>query len=413
MTASLSDAELRDLLLQRVERAQEQAAEVLLAVSTHAVKGLNLSDFYRRLARTVGELVGAGRVLFWRLDEDGLLSPVAGGYRADATFLRRLRPTPCTANGDDLASKVVYGDLVVRASAAGAPAEFASVLEDLGVSSLISVPWRAADQRLGLVSAYDSTRPDGFSQEDAWVLQNAGLAAGLVTRLWLANEDLRGSVERLAKVDAARQMVLRNMNAVVERERKRFVSELHDDALQKLTAAELHLARVSAGENADIDALESVRSLLQQTETALRRLVLDIPPPSIESTGGLEQSIRDRLEVMASSGIKPELELDLPADLSLDTRTMVFREVAEALGNVERHSKATTVVVTLTVVDGGVQGAIRDDGQGFDVAERTRLPGHLGLLALRERALMAGGRYRIDSRPGAGTNIEFWIPLAQ
>jgi len=41
------------------------------------------------------------------------------------------------------------------------------------------------------------------------------------------------------------------------------------------------------------------------------------------------------------------------------------------------------------------------------------LPGHLGLLALRERALMAGGRYSIDSNPGEGTTIEFWIPLDQ
>jgi signal transduction histidine kinase len=56
---------------------------------------------------------------------------------------------------------------------------------------------------------------------------------------------------------------------------------------------------------------------------------------------------------------------------------------------------------------------IVDNGRGFVVAERSNLPGHLGLLALRERALMAGGRYNIESRPGAGTTVEFWIPLGQ
>jgi len=69
------------------------------------------------------------------------------------------------------------------------------------------------------------------------------------------------------------------------------------------------------------------------------------------------------------------------------------------------------VKVSLSIVDGGVLGTVRDDGQGFEVAERSNLPGHLGLLALRERSLMAGGRYKIESAPGAGTQVEFWMPL--
>ena len=57
-------------------------------------------------------------------------------------------------------------------------------------------------------------------------------------------------------------------------------------------------------------------------------------------------------------------------------------------------------------------GVVDDDGAGFSVADRSNLPGHLGLLALRERALMAGGWYKIESQPGAGTHVEFWIPVS-
>src|SRR5206468_8979604 len=128
-------------------------------------------------------------------------------------------------------------------------------------------------ERLGLVAAYDSARPGGFSREESWVLQTAGLAAGQVTRLWHAQEDLRKSVDRLTKVDSARQLLLKNMTTVVEKERKRFVSELHDDALQKLTAAELQVARLPTGGTLDAPALERLRHLLEQTESALRRLV--------------------------------------------------------------------------------------------------------------------------------------------
>jgi signal transduction histidine kinase len=399
--------------VRRVERAHEQAVEVLTSVSSHAAKGENLTDFYRRLARTVGELVGAERVLFWRLGPDHKLAPLRGGYRIDDQLLARLKPTPCEPDGDDLASRVVYHDLIFRANRTSDPPEYGYVLEILGVNSAISVPWRAGDERLGLVAAYDSTRPGGFSREDTWVLQKAGLAAGLVTLLWHTQDDLRKTVERLTKVDSARQMLLKNMTTVVEKERKRFVSELHDDALQKLTAAELAIARLAPNVPIDPQQHERVKTLLEQTESSLRRLVFEVRPPALEGPDGLAQSIRDRVAMLAGTGIDAEVDLQLAGDMSIDVRAMVFRQVAEAIGNVERHSQAKSVKVSASVVDGGVLGVVEDDGQGFVVAERTNLPGHLGLLALRERALMAGGRYKIESAPGQGTRIEFWIPLGQ
>lgn len=399
--------------IRRIEAAHEKAVLVLQAVSSHAVQGQNLNDFYRRLARTVAEFVGAKRVLFWRLGEDHMLAPIPGGYRVDQAILARLKPTRCEPGGDDLASRVVFDDLIFRAGVTDDPPEFAYVLEVLGVSSAISVPWRAGEERLGLVAAYDSSRPGGFSREDTWVLQKAGLAAGLVTRLWHTQEDLRKSVERLTKVDSARQLLLKNMTTVVEKERKRVVTELHDDALQKLTGAALQVARIEAGRPTDAETLKRLRDLLEATETALRRLVFDVRPPNLESPDGLAQSIRERVAMLAPTGIKADLDIEVPAEMSTDMRTLLFREVAEAIGNVERHSGATKMDVSLKMHEGGVLGIVTDNGRGFVVAERSNLPGHLGLLALRERALMAGGRYRIESRPGAGTHVEFWIPLDQ
>ena len=384
---------------------------MLLAVSAHAVAGQSLMDFYSRLARTVGELVGADKVVFWRLGNDRLLTPLAGGHGVDKAFFDSLIATPCEPGGEDLASQVVYHDLIFRASREDRPAEFAYVLETLGVPNAISVPWRAGDVRLGLVAAYGSSRPGGFSREDTWVLQKAGLAAGLVTQLRHTQEELTKTVDRLTKVDGARQLLLKNMGSVAERERKRFVAELHDDALQKLTAAELQLARMSQDDKRDRASLETVRSLLDDTETSLRRLVFEVRPPALESPDGLEQSIRDRLTMLAAAGITHELAVNVPDDVSLELRTVIFRQVSEAVGNVERHSEATRVKVTLTTEEGGILGVIDDNGKGFVVAERTNIPGHLGLLALRERALMAGGRYRIESKPDSGTRVEFWIPL--
>src|SRR5437773_11669809 len=323
---------------ERVERAHELAVEVLLAVSAHAVAGQSLSEFYGRLGRTGCELVVAGKVWFWRVHDELMLAQ-AGGFGLDSSFMRGVVPIRCEPEGDDLARRVVYQDLICRGSSKDQPADFAYVLERLGVSSAISVPWRAGEERLGLVAAYDSARPGGFSREDSWVLQTAGLAAGQVTRLWHAQEDLRKSVDRLTKVDSARQLLLKNMTTVVEKERKRFVSELHDDALQKLRSEERRVGRLSGGTTLDAETLESLYGLLEQTETSLRRLVFEVRPPALEGHDGLAQSIRDRVVMLSGSGIHTELEVELPEDLSLDVKTMVFRQVAEAIGNVERHSQ--------------------------------------------------------------------------
>jgi len=396
---------------ERVERAHELAVEVLLEVSSHAVAEASLADFYHRLAGTVGELVTADKVLFWRVDDDRMLSPV-GGFGVDDAFLVRLAPIRCDPLGEDLASRVVYRDLIFRANSTEEFAEFEYVLRRLSVTSSISVPWRAGEKRLGLVAAYDSREAGGFSREDTWVLQTAGLAAGLVTQLWHTQEELRRSVDRLTKVDSARQLLLKNMSTVVEKERSRLASDLHDDALQKLTAAELELARAGSGGPLDGASVEKLRSLLSQMETSLRRLVFDVRPPVLESPDGLEQSIHDRVAMLVGSGMQPSVDCDVPTDLSLELKSMLFRQIAEAVNNVERHSKAKHVTVSLKRVDNGVRGVVDDDGIGFSVADRSNLPGHLGLLALRERALMAGGWYKIESHPGAGTHVEFWIPIS-
>ena len=398
----------------RVERAHELAVQALVAVSVHASSGHDLADFYGHLSESVANLVGAGKVLFWQVSENRELKPLPGGYGVSDRMMHRLFPTTCDPEADDIASRVVFKDLIFRASEQDGLDESARVLGDLGVSSAISVPWRAGDHRLGLVAAYDSTNPEGFSREDAWVLQKAALASGLVWQLKHAEGDLKATVERLQKVDAARQMLLKTVSSAVDNERRRFASQLHDDALQKLTAVALQLQRLADGKVPNPEALGQARSLLVQTEDALRRLLFEVRPPALEDPEGLEDSIRARLAILHSlTGIRPDLELELPEMLSYEVKSTIFRQLAEALTNIEKHSGATEVQVRLKTAEGGIHGVVADNGRGFVVAERNNLPGHLGLLGLRERALMAGGWYKIESQPGLGTMVEFWMPAAQ
>jgi signal transduction histidine kinase len=399
---------------ERVEHAHEASVEALLAVSRHARTHHGLTDFYQRLTHSIAELVAARKVLFWQRDGEGMLVPIPGAYGVDDEFLAGLRPAPCAPDRDDLGSRVVFHDLMFRASRNDDSEDFLFVLDALRVDNAIAVPWRAGDQRLGLVAAYESRRAEGFSREDTWVLQKAALAAGLVWQVKYTDVDLKETVERLEKVDAARQLLLKNVSTAVEKARRRFAGDLHDDALQKLTAVELQLQRLHEPNGDTMELLAHAQLLLSQTEDALRRLLFEVRPPQLELPGGFVETINDRVRMLKSlTGAEVELDVELPEDLSLDFRSMLYRQVTEAMTNIEKHAAAARVRVCLKVENDGVHGIVEDDGRGFVVAERERLPGHLGLLALNERALLAGGWNKTRSEPGLGTTIEFWMPLSE
>ena len=399
------------------ERSEQLSVDVLRLISASLGEGATLESFYRSLTANVAGLVGASRVLFWQLGPDGMLRAIPGGYGVDDDFVTRLHPAPCYPEGTDLTSQVVYRDLIFRAAlgdAGQAPHE-RRVLDVLQVSNAISAPWRAGDTRLGVVAAYDSVNRGGFTPEDAWMLEITGLAAGLVWQLKQAEAQLNETVERLQQVDSARQLLLRNLSTAVDRASKRFATELHDDALQKLTAAEIRLAGLAATTAVDGDArigIDETSNLLQQVEEALRKLLQNVRPPSLETPGGLETTIRQRLALLgAQSGIASECLVELPDEPPYEIKSVLHRQISEALTNVEKHAHATRVRLELKAENGGIYGAVTDNGNGFIVSERDRLPGHLGLLALGERPLLAGGWGKIRSEPGAGTIVEFWVPL--
>ncbi|HZQ49062.1 MAG TPA: GAF domain-containing protein [Candidatus Dormibacteraeota bacterium] len=406
-------AEERARSAERLENAHRLAVQALTEVSANLRVSEGLPEFYRRLTASVAGLVGARRCLFWQVNREGMLEAIPGAYGVDDDFVSRLYPAPCDPEGTDLTSQVVYKDLIFRAATADKKQSERdrAVLSTLQVRNAISVPWRAGEHRLGVIAVYDSERADAFSREDAWVLQIVGLAAGLVWQLMHSEAELKETVERLRRVDSARQLLLRNLSTAIDRAQRRWAGELHDDALQRLTAAELRLER-AAGADHDPSAIDDVRNLLGEVEEALRKLLFNVRPPALDSPGGLEQTIRDRIGLLrANSGVAVQLKYSLADDPPFEIKSTIYRQLAESFANIEKHAGAKVVRVTVQPDSGGVYGCVIDDGRGFIVAERNHLPGHLGLLALNERALLAGGWCKISSEPGAGTIIEFWVPL--
>lgn len=147
----------------------------------------------------------------------------------------------------------------------------------------------------------------------------------------------------------------------------------------------------------------------------MRSLALDLRPSILDDLG-LVAALRwlvdrqARRAGLAGHFSSPKSE---PA-LHPDVATACFRVAQEALSNVMRHARARNVWVRLRRDGAGVRLVVRDDGIGFDPREagrRSSRGASLGLLGIRERTELIGGRAVIESEPGHGTSVVAWFPL--
>ncbi|MCY1355747.1 Signal transduction histidine-protein kinase/phosphatase DegS [compost metagenome] len=141
----------------------------------------------------------------------------------------------------------------------------------------------------------------------------------------------------------------------------------------------------------------------------MQRIAADLRPPVLDELG-LASAIDWLVEsVSERSGIACEKALQPVADLGAEVSTAVFRIAQEALTNACRHGQADRVRVELGEAGGVLRLVVADNGCGIDTSVTGRRRS-LGLLGMRERALMLGGTLVVASEKGHGTRIEALIP---
>ena len=201
--------------------------------------------------------------------------------------------------------------------------------------------------------------------------------------------------------------------------RRRIARQLHDDHCQRLAAVSFELQAVR-GQLAEGDprrsGLDTVSASLAELGEDLRRLSHDLHPAILERRG-LAEALRDNCgEIERRHGLPVRLSLrgdggPLPP-LPPETALGLYRIAQEALANTVRHAGARSAHVTLRIAAGQAHLSVADDGAGFDPGEARRTGG-LGLASIEERAALLGGRCRIASAPGAGTEIDVTVPLPE
>jgi len=202
-----------------------------------------------------------------------------------------------------------------------------------------------------------------------------------------------------------------------EQERRRIAREIHDDLGQTLTALRLDVAwlgrRVDADAPAMREKLARMGELVDATVESVQAIARDLRPPILDDVGVAAAIEWQAKEFERHTGIRCRVRLG-GDDIQLDADRSIalFRLVQEALTNVARHAYATRVTIALTEIDHTLVVVVRDNGRGMRTTARHRT-GALGLLGMRERIHLCGGRLRIASRAGKGTVIRAQIPLVE
>jgi PAS domain S-box-containing protein len=228
-----------------------------------------------------------------------------------------------------------------------------------------------------------------------------------ITELKQAEEELQRSFEQLRALAG-------RLQSIREEERKRVAREIHDQLGQALTAIKIDLSSLAhelpAGEGPQSNRASSLLKLVEESIRTVRRISTELRPGMLDDLGLVATIEWAGEDFQARTGTT--CRMDLPQeDIAIDPEraTAIFRIFQETLTNVARHADASEVKVRLAKEGGELTLEVHDNGKG--ISKDTLASGKsLGILGMRERAMLLGGELTIGGTPGNGTTVSVRIP---
>ena len=399
---------------------------------------LRLSDALRPLAdpapileaatRVLGEHLDADRAFYAFIDWEGGVGVIERDYvREGARSVVGRHALAGFAEVRDAyrAGRAIAIDDMDRAAASGRVDR--SAYRALAIRSLVSTPLLKNGVTVASMTAVKGV-PHHWTPDEISLVEETG------ERTWAAVERARAEVAlRQAQVEleervrqrtselqganARLQALYRRIVSVQEEERRRIARDIHDRLGQHMTAMRLNLDALRARLDDDAPALaQAIRTqrLADEVDRSIDFLTRDLRPAALDHLGlpaALRQLVREWSELFGMEGML-RVTGDDSVRLPRHVEANLYRVVQEALHNVVKHAGATHVSIGLRCAAQETVLVIEDDGRGFDVdAVTTSGSGtSLGLLGMRERVALCGGRIDIESRPSEGTVIFIHVP---
>jgi signal transduction histidine kinase len=397
----------------------EGAVELLAAQAAVAIENARLYETATRWSQQLESLNEVMNVLVTEFDLDTLLELVAErlreliGARLVAISLPQSDGMRMAAVAGDGAEEYTGLELsahskTMRVLGRRRSERVDSVLDDpeveqetarrLGARSALYVPLLVRDEAIGVIAAHDKQGTDvRFSDADLRLAEIFAARAAVAV-------ELRQRVAR----DALQRVV-----SAQELERRRLARELHDETGQALTSILLGLRGLEDvhDEVALKATVAEVRDLVRSTLQDVRRLAVELRPKALDDFGLAAALERLTDNFAEQTGMTVEFVSNLPGDgrFPPEVETALYRLVQESLTNIVKHARAKGVSILLTSTSESVTVVVEDDGVGFEPGRETG--DGIGLLGMRERVGLFGGRVALESRPGAGTTIVAEVPI--
>lgn len=232
-----------------------------------------------------------------------------------------------------------------------------------------------------------------------------------------ANAALEQEVRERTAAESQIKALFRRLVSAQEDERRAIARDIHDHVGQQMTALRMNLEALqmrAASGRPVADQVERTQDVALELDRSVDFLAWQLRPAALDEIGlsaGLNELVggwAQRFQIQAAydeSGMDGER---LPAEVE----TNVYRLVQEALHNIVKHARATRATVTLSQLNDRVVLVIEDNGAGFDPDAAARTGDRrMGLVGMRERALLVGGEFEVQSSPGKGTALFLRFPV--
>lgn len=242
-------------------------------------------------------------------------------------------------------------------------------------------------------------------------------AQDLAERAALAIDNAR-LYKQLGERQRQLQELVGKLLVAQEEERRRVAYEVHDELAQIAASTHQHLqafARAHRPRSPEArKQLDRAMELAQRTVREARRIVGNLRPIVLDDFG-LTAGIRLQFEAVEQEGWEVSLQDALGGErLPSVIETALYRIAQEALTNVRKHARTSKVTVRLERRGNLIQLEVQDWGQGFEpevVAQEGGAGERVGLAGMRERIVLLGGRFTVESQPGVGTRVVAEVPL--
>jgi signal transduction histidine kinase len=352
-------------------------------------------------------------------DATVMLVPSADGRGLRPTVARGIALGPIA---DFVVDPASAGSLLAEAAASRTPAAGAvpapgdELCRHLRPVAALAAPLVVMDELHALLVLFRLQGDGGFGPPEvaqAMLLADFGASAAANAQLFERVESLLAQA-RMRETE--RLELSRRILSAEQDERRKLSLFLHDGPLQAMSGIAMMLDAVAEDTgDGSIDAalrvLDTARERQRAVIRSLRELSFALEPWVLRDQGFVVAlwALADEME--RGHAISVELDVDAAEELPADDQVFLYQIVREAVQNAVKHAAPDTVWVSVTGGPAaGFEILVRDDGTGFDASpSRDGLPHH-GMTSMRERAQILGGRLRIDSVPGAGTELRVLLP---